>query len=360
MRLNSAACIVILTALACSLALVGCGSPGAANVAPAARSHSYSAEPVVPDVRTPRYRLTGPYTHANLTVYLVHGAQSPHPKVMTLQEALDKKLAVVHETDNVGKLSIENRAADCDIFIHSGDIVKGGKQDRVLTTDLIVPRGTSRVAVESLCVEQSRWSKRGREDERSFSSSSDQAAGKNLKLAARSKKEQTVVWSEVQKNQDKLKKNVRTEVRSSASQSSYQLTLEHGAVKQKTEDYVRSLSPVAGRHGDTVGYVFAINGKINACELYASHELFLKFWPKLLKASAVEALTEYDGKPFGAVTNSDLVSLFSDVENAQEQVVTAGRTRIVTKETRDHILFDTHDTAATTPVLPMHRSYIRK
>ena len=41
-----------------------------------------------------------------------------------------------------------------------------------------------------------------------------------------------------------------------------------------------------------IGYVFAINGHINSADVYASRALFLKLWPKLLEASAVEAIAE--------------------------------------------------------------------
>ena len=41
-----------------------------------------------------------------------------------------------------------------------------------------------------------------------------------------------------------------------------------------------------------IGYAFAINGKVNSADVYASHELFQKLWPKLLESSAVEAFSE--------------------------------------------------------------------
>ncbi len=40
----------------------------------------------------------------------------------------------------------------------------------------------------------------------------------------------------------------------------------------------------------SIGYVFAVNGKINSADVYASNALFRKLWPRLLKASATEAL----------------------------------------------------------------------
>ena len=39
-----------------------------------------------------------------------------------------------------------------------------------------------------------------------------------------------------------------------------------------------------------VGLVFAINGKMNSADVYASNALFRKMWPRLLKASITEAI----------------------------------------------------------------------
>src|SRR5262245_19304570 len=51
--------------------------------------------PVVP---VSDYRLSGPYTHDNLTVFLVHGPETLDGKsFLTLREALAQGKAVVHE-----------------------------------------------------------------------------------------------------------------------------------------------------------------------------------------------------------------------------------------------------------------------
>ncbi|MFN2514812.1 MAG: ARPP-1 family domain-containing protein [Pyrinomonadaceae bacterium] len=55
------------------------------------------------------YRLSGPYTHKNLTIFLVHGKDLLAGKTfLTLQEALEQKKLVVYETKDVNELSIEN------------------------------------------------------------------------------------------------------------------------------------------------------------------------------------------------------------------------------------------------------------
>src|SRR2546425_5245339 len=95
------------------------------------------------------YHLSGPYTHENLSIFLIHGTRSaPAGKFLTLQEAMDQKKVAVYETGNVGELSIENLSSE-EIYIQSGDIVKGGRQDRVFPDDFIVPSHSGKVPISS-------------------------------------------------------------------------------------------------------------------------------------------------------------------------------------------------------------------
>ena len=55
------------------------------------------------------YQFSGPYTHKNLTVYLIHGTNKHTGKVpLTLQEAMASQKVKVIETSNVNELAIEN------------------------------------------------------------------------------------------------------------------------------------------------------------------------------------------------------------------------------------------------------------
>src|SRR5687767_8291627 len=83
-------------------------------------------------------RISGPFTHENLAVYFVHGSSVTGAVPLTLQEALAKGQVQVVETGRVNELQIENTGAE-QVFIQAGDIVKGGKQDRVLTVSLLLP-----------------------------------------------------------------------------------------------------------------------------------------------------------------------------------------------------------------------------
>src|SRR5262249_53539788 len=116
------------------------------------------------EVPAPDYKISGPYTHDNLTIFLLHGKDTLTGKnILTLQEALERKKCVVHETKNVNELSVENVSADVDVYVQAGDIVKGGQQDRILSFDLILPPKSGKVQIASFCCEHGRWQQRGGE-----------------------------------------------------------------------------------------------------------------------------------------------------------------------------------------------------
>src|SRR6266545_601187 len=238
------------------------------------------------------YRLSGPYTHKNLTIFLVHGKNTIRGKsFLTLQEALVQKKIVVYETKSVNELSIQN-FSDEDVYVQSGDIVKGGQQDRMLSIDLIVPPKSGKLPIAAFCVEHGRWSGRGNEKAAVFSSSSDAVATKEIKLAAKQANSQGAVCENVKAAQDKLSENVGTRVNSTVSESSLQLAVENHKVQETAESYVQALAGIVNGGNDVIGYAFAINSKINSADVYASNALFKKLWPKLLKANAIEAIAE--------------------------------------------------------------------
>jgi len=54
-------------------------------------------------------------------------------------------------------------------------------------------------------------------------------------------------------------------------------------VQESTAAYVAKLSSIVDGKSDVIGYVFAINDKINSGDVYYSNGLFRRFWPKLLR-----------------------------------------------------------------------------
>jgi hypothetical protein len=276
-----------------AVGLVGCAfaglrySAGGANPLPAAGADDSP-------------RVAAPLTHENLAVYFVYGPDAvPDAKVLSLQEALERDLAVVHETGNVNALTVENRSAEYELFIQSGDIVKGGKQDRMAATDMLLPPRSGVVSLPAHCVEQGRWTGRGAESSKQFASSYRCAAGKELRYANASG-QQGEVWQKVKDNQDKLNETFKVNVNNDASPTSFQLTLEAPVLQAKVAEYEAALKSAGeGREG-VVGVVFVVNGQVTGAEVYGSGALFRKAWPKLLNAAAVEAVAERTDKPTAA------------------------------------------------------------
>src|SRR5215468_1455494 len=362
------------------------------------------------------YTVSGPYMHKNLTIFLLHGAGTSQGQTpLTLQEAMKRKLVVVRETGDVNRLTIQNRSNQ-DVFVQAGDIVKGGQQDRALALDLIVPPKSGRIPIEAFCVEQGRWSRRGNEAVAAFSASNNMLASKDLKIAAKAKGSQGDVWANVSKTQLNLAMTVTPsatpapgrasgagpatgigsseanapqaslspqyrelrdeDVRwitangrtlaeqsglvSHVSPSSLQLTLENKLVKDTANDYVKNLSSIINGKRDVIGFVFAINGQLNSADVYSSNALFAKLWPKMLEASAVEAIAELKADEKFEPVETDVVKTFlreSQNGKAETKRVTA-RTSVVKCESEKNLFFETRDRKQSDSWT--HRNYLAK
>lgn len=306
------------------------------------------------------YRLEGPFTQGNLTVFLIHGQDKiKGATFITLQEALVQKKVIVRETREVSQLTIENVSGD-EVFVQSGDIVKGGQQDRMLVVDLILPPRSGKVPIAAFCVENGRWSRRGSEEVTTFSSSSNTVASREVKLAAKTRGSQGDVWRGVAAAQDKLSANTGTRVNGAASPTSFQLALENKEVQANADSYVTALGNILEGKTDVIGYVFAINGKINSADVYASSALFRKLWPKLLKASAIEAVAELRrGEKFDAPKPAAVQGFLDDsAKGAEKQKDVSSRVQMVTRESDENAFFETRDRAKAD--VWVHRNYIKK
>lgn len=321
------------------------------------------------------FRVSGPYRHLNLQVILIHSAeQVPNAGYLTLKQALDQKLVVVHETGNVQQLAIENKGRR-PVFIQSGDIVKGGRQDRVLRSDMIVPPRSGKVPLASFCVESGRWSGRGSEDSGKFAANTNMVSSRALKLSAKHAQNQGAVWASVAKQQKKLNDNLRLmrgkqdlDVRNKGSATSLQLTLENYELKQMAKEYSDALGKLLNGKSDVIGFAFAINGEVNSADLYGSRTLFRDLWPRLLDAAVVEAISEFTQPPersltAEAVENAKLggaVGALMAVPLQAEARVRdlSKRTRLVIREKEKTLLFETRDRALDDAWV--HRNYIVK
>lgn len=316
--------------------------------------------PAKVELKVGEYKITGPFTHENLTIFLVHGKDKLKGKTfITLEDALEKKVVVVSETGEVQKLIIENKSKDKYIYIQSGDIIKGGKQDRVIRFDLAIPPKSGKVPLDSYCVEHGRWSRRGNEPAGSFSISTMNMPTNAMKIGLKKKGNQAFVWEEVSKQQAKYNDNLHVFAAYPRWPSSMQLTFENKKLQKEAEKYLNNLSKIIEGKDDVIGFVFAVNGEVNSGDIYSSRTLFRKLWPKLLKSSAFEAIAEYKkDKKFGSVKGEEIRECLADAEKAKasDRDISAS-VRIRTRETGKTVLFETRDREGKAW---LHRSYIVK
>jgi hypothetical protein len=340
------------------------------------------------------YRISGPVVHENLAIYFVHGPSAPGPVPLTLQEALANGSVEVRETGSVNQLEVENRG-DAEVFIQSGDIVKGGRQDRVLTVSLIVPPHSGPMPIASFCVEQGRWSGRGKEDVRRFLTASTSVPSREAKIAmkapvapppttgltpgatpptaARSNpaylsslevgQRQQEMWNNVARVQNKLARSLAEPVAAPESRSSLQLSLENEKLKEAQAAYVKTLEGAGAAAEDIIGYVFAINGKINSADLYPSHGLFRKMWPKLLAANAVEAIGDKAAAGAAPPANADVLAFLKAAEAGKEAETPLTKTiKLETREAAGALFFESRRVPASPSADAgwVHRNYIAK
>lgn len=238
-----------------------------ANIAHSQQQHSPDTTDHLPRLFNHSITISGPYTHRNLTIYLIHGTDQLQGKVpMTLEEAMAKGKVKVYETGQVNELAIENTSTE-EVYIQGGDIVKGGRQDRTLPNDFILSAKSGKVPISSFCVEQSRWSKRGTEAATHFSASSNMLSGRELKLAAKMDFNQSKVWENVERTQDRLRDNGIATVNNPESGTSLQLSLENDDLQQMQKEYVEELVKSIEGKNDVIGYIFAINGTLNSGDI---------------------------------------------------------------------------------------------
>lgn len=179
-----------------------------------------------------------------------------------------------------------------------------------------------------------------------------------MKIAIRVAGSQHEIWNQVAAAQDKLS-SVAGSVRAAASPSSYMLSLETARLQESVDPYLHALVGGPSGQPDVIGYAFAVNGKISSAETYDSHDLFQKLWPKLLRSSAVEAVSNLQqGKVFPAPGLQAVRASVLDAGRGRASSRDVNtRTSVVTTETGNGVLFETRDNSTGHWV---HRSYIAR
>jgi hypothetical protein len=139
-----------------------------------------------------------------------------------------------------------------------------------------------------------------------------------------------------------------------------QLTPETPSVQAAADRYQQALSSIVAEQSDVIGYAFAINDRMNSAEVYGSSALFRKLWPKLLKASAVEAVAELKkGRKAARVKEQTVRAFLADAESGASSSQMIGReVQVIMQETDRSLLFETRDGKPSEAWV--HRTYLTK
>ena len=267
------------------------------------------------------YKVLPPITQGNLALYPVVGETSFNTeRFLTLDEGIasgqvivtertqatglvrprrappaiwpDRPVIVPRSGATVNELALLNNS-DRPLILLAGEIVTGGKQDRVVGRDRIIPPHSEPIALGVFCVEPHRW----RDTSAAFGALGFSMAQPSVRSKAMASRNQQEVWNEVAKSRAAFATSLRaTEARAFEATSSYAGAVENAAVQRKID----SIAVPAGqsyekmirqlRAEKAVGAVVVINGKPIWADVFASPSLLEKYWPKLIRSYAAEAL----------------------------------------------------------------------
>ena len=276
------------------------------------------------------YKVLEPIRHGTLTVFPVVASKSyATNEFLTLDEGLRSGEVVVTEYGNIRGLlrrhvtpAMQHDGAEVNrlvlinnskrpLLLLAGEIVTGGKQDRVIGKDRIVPAESDPVDLSVFCVEPGRWvatSEHFGTSGATYGGGSGVAvpgtmmAQPSVRAKAMGDKDQSQVWAEVRKQQQAME---TVEVEASApmastneirSTSSYARVMENKDVKEKVDEVAKPIERNYQslikqlRDRKAVGVVVAVNGRIIWSDVFASTELLEKYWPKLVRSYASEAV----------------------------------------------------------------------
>jgi hypothetical protein len=196
-----------------------------------------------------------------------------------LQQGLQTKTVAIKERgnymlENINVLLIQNNSGR-DLIIKSGEIVTGGRQDRVFARDTVLRSSSTPHTVPVYCIEEDRWSR----TEKKFIYRGTIASG--LQKIIDSSHSQALVWDEIRKL---LKQNNQT------SSQSYAMLMNH---KKLADTAARCITEMYKRlrtaDSSYTGFIAVTGNRIIGAELFVNPSLFYQTLSSLLEKYGSEA-----------------------------------------------------------------------
>lgn len=300
---------------------------------------------------SPKWKVGQPIIHENLAVFPVKlESEVPEGDYLTLKEAQKEGLVVVSELPegaSVSHVLVENKA-DKPLLLLGGEVILGGKQDRIVEHDTIVPPKT-KMKVKVYCVEPGRWTP---EVGKGIKFEAPMAmVAPDVRRSAQVAKDQGKVWAE---NETVQRQILVLAAEPSSPSKSYRRVLTSEQVRQETQAYVRAIQAQLRKEPKVCGIIVAVNGRLGWLDVFGSPRLFQKVSPALLNSAAVQALTKRRQEAQRRVPSvADARRFLTEVQRGQRRLEQeTGRTVLHRAETRSVIGFSTRDKRAPSGPMP--------
>ncbi len=248
----------------------------------------------------------------------VRGLVRPRPAPSTPYDGPDRPVPnpqhPSYRGDQVNTLVLVNNS-DKPLLLLAGEIVTGGKQDRVIAKDRIVPPGSDPVDLGVFCIEPGRWT----EASATFGASANAPTGSfmvqpNVREKAMVMKDQHEVWASVSDSINQMAAasspassgssgGTRANPASNLNTTSYARAMQQSSVSAKVDEaaapVMKSREQVLAqlRQQHAVGVVVAVRGEIVWADIFADTDLLARYWTKLVRSYAAESLLAGDTHP---------------------------------------------------------------
>ena len=221
-----------------------------------------------------RVSVGGPYHYRGLAVYPLYVRGPSTRSYLSLDEALSRGLLVISEYDDatVRRLYARNRSRQ-PVFIMQGEGLAGGRQNRVVSQDvLLAPGAASYVPV--YCMEERRWAG-GREVD-----SAKMLAPEAVRRKAAGGASQREVWGDVERALGSAGARSETKDLSAA--------LKSPAARGHVSGYLEYFRRVPRR--GLAGVAVARWGRLTSIDIFESEHLARSHWDKIISSSGFELL----------------------------------------------------------------------
>lgn len=257
------------------------------------------------------YSLGNGVTFGAIRIFPVYCSveQDGEERYLTLAQAQERGAAEITECEDgasVGAVQIVNNS-QCSIYIMSGDIIQGGRQDRVIAQDMVIPPGQRQpVEASVFCVERGRWSE-GTAGRRF--TSKEHACFNLRKSLAGGSASQSEVWLKVDE--------INSAFGTGSATSTYSRALEDSSVATRVNQYTRAFLREFSRDDKAVGFTVCAGGKVMGFEIFMNPSLLSAVREKVIESyvMGIMSLGERPGKP--DVEADDIAEFLSNIEVSQ-------------------------------------------